>query len=171
LTFFSNRAEDITSTLLGQKDDEFLAEGTDPTIIAEYVAQKHASARQFQSNKSTLLEIVSADSSSFMSSNSMAEALAPAEVIPGANVVKDAELKAWIRGQIKPNTGHPVGTASLTPRQFGGVVDPDLTVYGTSQLSIADNSNVPLIPSAHTCLTAYAIGEKVGEFNFRCSLQ
>jgi choline dehydrogenase-like flavoprotein len=60
-----------------------------------------------------------------------------------------------------PTTAHPIGTAAMAPRELGGVVGPDLTVYGTRKLSVADNSIIPLIPSTHTSSTAYAIGEKV----------
>lgn len=97
----------------------------------------------------------------FMSSAPMIEALDPVEISPGANVTNTEELKAWIASRISPSTGHPIGTASLAPRELGGVVGPDLRVYGTSKLSVADNSIMPLIPSTHTSSTAYAIGEKV----------
>lgn len=97
----------------------------------------------------------------FMSSEPMMEALGPLETSPGADMTDDEELKAWIASRISPSTGHPIGTASLAPRELGGVVGPDLRVHGTVKLSVADNSIMPLIPSTHTSSTAYAIGEKV----------
>jgi choline dehydrogenase-like flavoprotein len=75
------------------------------------------------------------------------------------------ELKALIARMMSPSTAHPIGTAAMAPRELGGVVGPELTVYGTSKLSIADNSIIPLIPSTHTSSTAYAIGEKVSNLD------
>jgi choline dehydrogenase-like flavoprotein len=97
-----------------------------------------------------------------MASEPMVEAFAPVETSPGAGLTGD-ELKAWIAGRISPSTGHPIGTAALGPRELGGVVGPDLRVYGTRGLSVADNSIMPLIPSTHTSSTAYAIGEKAAD--------
>ncbi|KAF5343030.1 hypothetical protein D9758_011162 [Tetrapyrgos nigripes] len=39
---------------------------------------------------------------------------------------------------------HPVGTASMMPREDGGVVDHNLLVYGTSNLRVIDCSIIPL---------------------------
>lgn len=48
----------------------------------------------------------------------------------------------------------------MARRELGGVVDPDLHVYGTKNLRIADMSVAPMHIAAHTMDTAYAIGEK-----------
>lgn len=96
-----------------------------------------------------------------MQSKPMVETFGLVETSPGPELTDPEELKAWIASRISPSTGHPVGTASLAPRELGGVVGPDLRVYGTKKLSVADNSIMPLIPSTHTSSTAYAIGEKV----------
>lgn len=219
LNFFSERTEEIVQGLLDQESDEYLPEGSDPTVVAGYVEQKKTMARKFRSDNSTVLEVpfsggssfsivlckcisrgtihispdddgVSADgrgnveplvdyrsfsnpldldlvvellkgTRKFMSAEPMMEALGPIETSPGADMTDEEELKAWIASRISPSTGHPVGTASLAPRELGGVVGPDLRVYGTSKLSVADNSIMTLIPSTHTSSTAYAIGEKV----------
>ncbi|KAF9254620.1 alcohol oxidase [Marasmius fiardii PR-910] len=55
---------------------------------------------------------------------------------------------------------HPVGTASMLPREDGGVVDHNLLVYGTSNLRVIDCSIMPLIISCNIVTLAYAIGEK-----------
>lgn len=210
-------------SLLAQDPDQYLIEGTDPTVVAGYVSQKQALARQFQSDASTLLEVPFSGGSSFsivlckclsrgtihlspnddgidptgrgdveplvdyrsfsnpldldlvvellkgtrqfMSSDAMVEAFGPVETSPGASMTDEEDLKAWIASRISPSTGHPIGTAALAPRELGGVVGPDLTVYGTAKLSVADNSIMPLIPSTHTSSTAYAIGEKASNLN------
>lgn len=95
-----------------------------------------------------------------MSHEAMIETFGLTETSPGPNLTTDEELKQFISQRISPSTGHPVGTASLAPRELGGVVGPDLRVYGTSKLSVADNSIMTLVPSTHTSSTAYAIGEK-----------
>ncbi|KAI1014234.1 hypothetical protein LB504_008747 [Fusarium proliferatum] len=56
---------------------------------------------------------------------------------------------------------HPSGTAAMMPIELGGVVDPELMVYGTCNLRIADASIMPLIPSAHLQASVYAIAEKI----------
>ncbi|KAI1020318.1 hypothetical protein LB503_006314 [Fusarium chuoi] len=58
---------------------------------------------------------------------------------------------------------HPSGTAAMMPIEVGGVVDPELKVYGTCNLRIADASIMPLIPSAHLQASVYAIAEKAAD--------
>ncbi|SPO01222.1 uncharacterized protein DNG_03969 [Cephalotrichum gorgonifer] len=101
----------------------------------------------------------------FLSSEAMVEALDPVEVSPGLEEYPDGseELDGWLRRVLNPSTGHPVGTCSLGPIELAGVVGPDLTVYGTRKLSVADNSIMPVIPGTHTSSTAYAIGEKAAD--------
>ncbi|KEZ44088.1 hypothetical protein SAPIO_CDS3845 [Scedosporium apiospermum] len=102
---------------------------------------------------------------SFFGSEYMVENLAPVELTPGIDEYPDGseELDGWLRRVLSPSTGHPVGTCSLAPLELGGVVGPDLRVYGTRRLSVADNSVMPLIPGTHTSSTAYAIGEKAAD--------
>jgi choline dehydrogenase len=56
---------------------------------------------------------------------------------------------------------HPCGTAAMMPRQLGGVVDPQLRVWGTENVRVVDASIFPIIPSAHIQATVYAVAEKV----------
>ncbi|KAK7035344.1 hypothetical protein VNI00_011875 [Paramarasmius palmivorus] len=52
-----------------------------------------------------------------------------------------------------------VGTCSMLPLKDGGVVDPKLKVYNTTNIRVVDVSVIPLHIGAHTQATAYAIGE------------
>ncbi|KAF8156315.1 aryl-alcohol oxidase [Mycena galopus ATCC 62051] len=74
-----------------------------------------------------------------------------------------AKLKAYI--QLNSGTVfHPVGTASMSPKGASfGVVDPDLVVKGISGLRIADASILPIVPSAHTQVPVYIVGERAAD--------
>lgn len=71
-----------------------------------------------------------------------------------------------IDAQIIPSVYHPAGTCAKMPREWGGVVDEDLKVYGVTGLSIVDASIFPTLIGATTSMTVYAVAEKVG-FPFR----
>ncbi|PSR77915.1 hypothetical protein PHLCEN_2v7657 [Hermanssonia centrifuga] len=53
------------------------------------------------------------------------------------------------------------GSTSMLPLNQGGVVDPNLKVYGTSNVYIADASIIPLEIVTHTMATVYANAHKV----------
>lgn len=93
---------------------------------------------------------------------SMQRYFAPEEQFPGANVTSDEELTRMARMMGSSTTAHLSGTCAMMPREYGGVVDAELKVYGVSGLSVADSSVQPLIPGAHLCATVYAVAEKVG---------
>lgn len=54
---------------------------------------------------------------------------------------------------------HFTGSCSMLPRQMGGVVDPQLRVYGTKNLRVCDASVIPLIPRANPQATVYGVAE------------
>jgi choline dehydrogenase len=83
------------------------------------------------------------------------------ELSPGANLTTDQQLRDALRKLIQPTYSHPCCTCAMMPRDLGGVVGPDLTVYGIEGLSIVDASIMPLIPAAHLSATVYAVAEKV----------
>ena len=70
------------------------------------------------------------------------------------------QLTSIINGGIRTEF-HYSGTCAMMPRELGGVVDPDLLVYGTDNLRIVDTSIFPLVPGAHLQAVAYAVAEKV----------
>lgn len=71
-----------------------------------------------------------------------------------------------IRSYLASNGGtefHPSGTCAMLPKSIGGVVDPELLVYGTSNLRIVDASIYPILPAAHLQAVVYAVAEKAAD--------
>lgn len=95
-----------------------------------------------------------------MSTEAITE-LGPQELAPGANLTSDDQLRAALRQQMQPTYSHLASTCSMMKREHGGVVGPDLQVYGLQGLSVVDASIIPLIPATHTSATVYAVAEKV----------
>ncbi|KAK9423209.1 putative Alcohol oxidase [Seiridium unicorne] len=58
---------------------------------------------------------------------------------------------------------HSMGTNKIAPRENGGIVDPNLGVYGLEALKVADLSIAPANITANTADTAFAIGEKAAD--------
>ncbi|KAG6815044.1 hypothetical protein H0H87_005556 [Tephrocybe sp. NHM501043] len=81
-----------------------------------------------------------------------------APIAPAAGVTSIEDLSEYIKEQAG-YTNHIIGTALLAPREDGGVVDPNLKVYGTKNVFVVDASVIPLQPSAHTQATVYALAE------------
>lgn len=88
------------------------------------------------------------------------QALGAAETLPGAAVESDGDMLEFIRG-VASTEIHYSGTCAMLPRALGGVVDSELKVYGVEGLRVVDASIMPLLPSAHTQATVYAVAEKV----------
>ncbi|KAI6517476.1 hypothetical protein MCOR06_006193 [Pyricularia oryzae] len=65
---------------------------------------------------------------------------------------------------------HNLGTASMMKRELGGVVDPELKVYGTRNVRVVDMSIFPLQFSGHPQSTLYAVAERAAEIIKRASL-
>lgn len=97
----------------------------------------------------------------FHQTPTMSSSFVPVEVLPAPGITTDEDLEYYTRASGSATTGHLSGTCSMMPREIGGVVSPDLLVYGVTGLSVADSSIMPLIPGAHTCASVYAIAEKV----------
>ncbi|KAL1713054.1 GMC oxidoreductase-domain-containing protein, partial [Schizophyllum commune] len=81
------------------------------------------------------------------------------EVAPGPAVQTQEELEKYVIDNFQ-TVFHPVSTATMLPREDGGVVDANLKVYGTANVRVADASVIPLHIAAHPQSTVYAIAEK-----------
>ncbi|KZL78544.1 choline dehydrogenase [Colletotrichum tofieldiae] len=88
------------------------------------------------------------------------QALDATETLPGAAIQSDEDILTFIKG-VTSTEYHYSGTCAMLPKALGGVVDSDLKVHGVDSLRIVDASIMPLVPSAHTQATVYAIAEKV----------
>ena len=88
------------------------------------------------------------------------------EVAPGLGSVPadatDAEWSEWLKGSYAPNN-HPVSTASMLPREDGGVVDSELMVYGTTNLRVVDASVLPTQLSGHLTSVLYGVAERAAD--------
>ncbi|KAF2802690.1 choline dehydrogenase [Mytilinidion resinicola] len=89
----------------------------------------------------------------------------PVEAGPGAQYqTDDAIFDALVTGGLlQPTFAHPSGSCAMMPQVLGGCVGADLTVYGTTGLSVVDASIIPLIPAAHLQATMYAVAEKAAD--------
>ncbi|KAL3468121.1 GMC oxidoreductase [Aspergillus heterothallicus] len=88
------------------------------------------------------------------------------EVSPGLDTLPanatEASWNKWVVANYRPKY-HPVGTASMLPREKGGVVDSELRVYGTRNVRVVDASVVPFQLCGHLTSTLYAVAEKASD--------
>ena len=89
------------------------------------------------------------------------QAYGAVEVTPGGSLQSDNDLLEYIKRNMILTYYHPCCTAAMMPEGEGGVVTPELKVYGAEGLRVVDMSVIPFLPSSHLSSTAYAIGEKV----------
>ena len=88
--------------------------------------------------------------------------LGPQEASPFANnIANEAQLKEILRGVVEPSSAHQCGTAAMMPKELGGVVDPQMNVYGVKGLRVIDTSYWPMALTSAPTATTYASGEKV----------
>ncbi|KAL3444719.1 GMC oxidoreductase [Aspergillus insuetus] len=74
----------------------------------------------------------------------------------------DREWEGWARQSFAPNH-HLLGTAAMLPRELGGVVDPQLLVYGTENVRVVDASVLPTQVSGHLTSILYAVAERAAD--------
>ncbi|KEY73985.1 hypothetical protein S7711_02580 [Stachybotrys chartarum IBT 7711] len=81
-----------------------------------------------------------------------------AETEPGPEVQTDAQFRDFAVRTVN-SFYHPVGTAAMLPRKDGGVVSPELVVYGTKNLRVVDASIIPIQMAGHIQTAVYGIAE------------
>ncbi|CAN8100133.1 unnamed protein product [Discula destructiva] len=86
-----------------------------------------------------------------------------AEYEPGLDVTTDEQWRQFVK-DTAGSTDHPLGSCAMLPREDGGVVDPRLVVYGTSNVRVVDASIIPVQPSAHIQTAVYGIAEMAADF-------
>ncbi len=92
---------------------------------------------------------------------SIQQALQPSYTELPRNATRD-QFSTFLRTGINTEY-HYSGTAAMMPLELGGVVDPNLVVYGTTNLRVVDTSIFPVIPGGHLQAVAYAVAEKAAD--------
>lgn len=82
---------------------------------------------------------------------------------PDAFRVQDLEGAKKYTLDTATSAYHQCGTAAMLPREKGGVVNPELIVYGTDNLRVVDASVFPLIPRGNIMSSVYAVAEKAAD--------
>lgn len=72
-------------------------------------------------------------------------------------------LAQLVRETMTIPTAHSCGTTAMLPREKGGVVAPDLKVYGVSNVRVVDASVFPVIPQANPISTVYTVAERAAD--------
>ncbi|EPQ60189.1 alcohol oxidase [Gloeophyllum trabeum ATCC 11539] len=81
---------------------------------------------------------------------------------PGPDVTTDEQWEQFVAETVM-TPFHPCCTNAMLPKEFDGVVDSKLKVYGTANLRVADVSILPLQLGTHLMGTAYAIAEQAAD--------
>lgn len=85
------------------------------------------------------------------------------EYEPGLDVVEtDEDWIAYVKANVA-SIWHPLGTCAMLPKAKGGVVDPQLKVYGVKGLRVVDASVMPALISGHIQSAVYGIAERAAE--------
>ncbi len=85
------------------------------------------------------------------------------EIQPGAEVVTDAQIDAFIR-QHAESAYHPCGTARMGRRDDAtAVVDPECRVIGVDGLRLADSSVFPRVTNGNLNAPSIMVGEKAAD--------
>jgi choline dehydrogenase len=88
-------------------------------------------------------------------------ALIDHEIAPGAAVLSDGDLNAYIRARAGV-TQHPVGTCAMGAGS-DAVLDPHLRVRGIAGLRVVDASVMPTVPGGNTNAAVIMIAEKAAD--------
>ncbi|KAH9041270.1 GMC oxidoreductase [Lactarius pseudohatsudake] len=82
-----------------------------------------------------------------------------AELSPGTDVNTDDTWDNWVAQSVGTEF-HPSSTCAMLPLAQGGVVDPDLHVYGLANVRVADSSVFPIQFAAHLMAPTYGLAEQ-----------
>ncbi|KAI1360901.1 glucose-methanol-choline oxidoreductase-like protein [Xylaria arbuscula] len=67
--------------------------------------------------------------------------------------IKKAALSCW----------HPTSSCAMLPLEKGGVVNPELKVYGVENLRVVDSSILPIVTRGNPQTTVYAVAERAAD--------
>ncbi|THH11293.1 hypothetical protein EW146_g8096 [Bondarzewia mesenterica] len=82
---------------------------------------------------------------------------------PFAAANNDTEIEAYAR-EMSTTVWHPTSSAPMSSKKSkSGVLNPDLTVKGTSGLRVVDASAMPYITAAHTQVGVYILAERAAD--------
>ncbi|KAF5314201.1 hypothetical protein D9758_018839 [Tetrapyrgos nigripes] len=81
--------------------------------------------------------------------------------LPAVNASDDA-WRTWALDHYSPAV-HFIGSNSMMPHEVGGVVSPELLVYGTTNIRVVDASIMPLGIFPHCTLGLYGVAEKAAD--------
>ncbi|KAJ7447298.1 alcohol oxidase [Mycena galericulata] len=81
---------------------------------------------------------------------------------PAPSVNSTADWDSFVRSHIQ-STNHPIGTTPMASQSLGGVVNPELMVYGLQNVRVIDAGIIPLTIGVPLQPTVYAIAEKASD--------
>lgn len=84
------------------------------------------------------------------------------EYDPGFDTQTNEQWEAYVRENVS-TFYHPLGTCAMLSKEDGGVVDPQLRVYGVRNLRVVDVSVIPILISANIQTAVYGIAERAAE--------
>ncbi|KHN97260.1 GMC oxidoreductase [Metarhizium album ARSEF 1941] len=97
---------------------------------------------------------------------SPAQTVITGQFAPDATVLPpratDEQWKKYVQDS-SSSVSHMIGTAPMMARELGGVVDPELKVYGTKNVRVVDASVLPMQFSGHPTATIYAVADRASD--------
>ncbi|KAJ5611034.1 hypothetical protein N7510_007753 [Penicillium lagena] len=89
------------------------------------------------------------------------------ENAPGLNLLpedaSDSDWADWVKSSCEQVKLPPRRNSQHAPREKGGVVNPELKVYGTSNVRVIDASVLPFQLCGHLTSTIYAVAERASD--------